>query len=155
MKSRNIFAVYKNHPSVQPETVIKIVVASFLAMLIFAGGFIFSWFLLEKPLNDDEFAFCETIAQNVYSNGQQFLTGMQKRVSVAIDDTTITVSLADITRRGKIIAELHDGELVMTRNFETGKAIFTSILIALTLLLVCAAIFIGIFMPSTSDDSKS
>ncbi len=154
MKSRSIFAVSKKHPSVQPKTVIKIVVVIFLAMAIFAGGFIFSWFVLEQPLNDDEFAFCERIAQSVYSNGQQFLTDSQQSVNIIIDATTITVSLTDMTHRGKVIAELHDGELVMTRNFETGKAIVTSILIALTLLVLCAAICIGIFMPTTPPDFK-
>ena len=155
MTYRNILVVQKKHPSVRPKTVIKIIAAILLAMAIFAGGFIFSWFVLEKPLNDDEFAFCESIAQNIYSNGQQFLTDVQQGVKVTINDTTITVSLDSYTRRGKVVAQLHDGKLVMERVVEITDAIITSIIIGLTVLFICIALFVIFFVPVTPNEFKS
>lgn len=65
---------------------------------------------------------CEQVVQDVYAQKGQVIVEIPEDFSVSITETTITVKAAN-NRRGKVIAKLHNGELVMTREMETDNTI--------------------------------
>lgn len=140
MKTRKKFIDNVRQMYAQHEDAIQIAGIAILLIAIFIAGYLVSWNFLEKPLNDGQFEFCEQVARDVYAQKGQVIVEAPEDVSVATTTTTITVKLADGTYRGYVVAKLQNGELVMTRNFETGDAIFTSILMGI--LFICVFVIL-------------
>ncbi len=136
MKERKkLKEIYSRHKIAIQSTILII-----FTILIFIDGYLFSWNSLEKPLNDSQLKLCEQVAQDVYAQKGNVILEIPEDFSVHITTTTITVQLTDVLYRGKVIAKLQNGELVMTRNMETEKAVFLSIAMGIICVLVALLI---------------
>lgn len=114
------------------------------AIAFFIGGYLFSWNFMKKTLDDRKFELCEQVARDVYAQRENVIVEVPEDFYVSMTTTTITVKWDDNLYRGKVIARLQNGELVIMRDMETGEAIFLSILmgilfVLMTILIVCCA----------------
>lgn len=134
-KRKTLKQLYKQH-----EDAIQIAMIVIIAIAIFSAGYFVSWNFMEKPLNENQFEMCEQIARDVYEQKQQVIVEAPEDFLVSISTTTITVESANPFFRGKVLASLQNGELVMTRYLEQGEAIFFSILMGV--LFICVSILI-------------
>lgn len=139
MKERKkLKEIYSQH-----EDAIQIAIFVIFAIALFIGGYLVSWNFMKKPLNDRQFELCEQVARDVYAQKGNVIVEAPEDFSVSMTTTTITVQSADNLYRGKIIAKLQNGELVMTRDMETGEAVFLSILMGILFVLVTILIVAG------------
>lgn len=114
-----------------------------IIIALFISGYLISWNFMMKPLNDSQFELCEQVARDVYAHQREnFIVEAPEDISVSINATTITVQLADSLHRGKVIAKLQNGELVMKRDMETGEAVLTSIGMGLLVLILAFLILV-------------
>lgn len=135
-KRKTLKQLYKQH-----EDAIQIAVIVIIAIAIFSAGYFVSWNFIEKPLSENQFEMCEQIARDVYNQKkQQVIVEAPEGFLVSISTTNITVESANPFFRGKVLASLQNGELVMTRHVEQGEAIFLSILMGI--LFICISILI-------------
>ena len=116
--------------------IIAILVILVLVIALFICGYLVSWNFMEKPLNNSQFELCEQVARDVYAQKENVIVESPEEVSVSMTSTTITVQLTNSLYRGKVNARLQNGELVMTRDMETGEAVFVSILMGLLFVLI-------------------
>lgn len=130
--------VYSQH-----EDAIQAAILVILEIAFFIGGYLVSWNFIEKPLNDSQFELCEQVARDVYAQKGNVIVEAPEDFSVSMTTTTITVRSANNQYRGYVIAKLQNGELVMTRNMETGKAVFFSILMGMLFVALTIIIFIA------------
>lgn len=140
MKERKNFIdkvkqVYEKHTNAIQATVLVVI-----AIALFIAGYLVSWNFLRKPLNDNQFELCEQVARDVYAQKGTVIVEAPEDFSVEMTTTTITVKYANRLCRGKVIAKLQNGELVMTRNMEIGDAVFVSILMGILFVLVPALV---------------
>lgn len=123
------------------EKIIKIEVYATI-ILAFVIGFLISWIFGVKPLNESQYEECEKVAQDVYMQKEKNIKVEEPEgYSIDIDATTITVELDKENCRGKVIAELQNGELVFTRDKETSIAVWTSIIAGVLAIVLCSALF--------------
>ena len=134
-KRKTLKQLYKQH-----EDAIQIAVLVIIAIAIFSAGFLVCWNFMKKPLSENQFEMCEQIARDVYEQKGQVIVEAPEDFSVSISTTTITVKSANTFFRGKVLASLQNGELVMTRHLEQGDAIFLSILMGI--LFICVSFLI-------------
>ena len=120
----------------QHKDAVQITGLVILLIAIFILGYLVSWNCTEKPISADQFEFCEQVVRDVYAQEGKVIVEAPEEVCVTITTTTITVRLSDNTYRGKVVAKLQNGELSMTRDLETGEAIFLSILLGISFVLV-------------------
>ena len=129
----------------QHEDAVQITGFVILLIAMFIAGYLVSWNCLEKPISADQFEFCEQVARDVYAQEGKVIVEAPEEVTATTTTTTITVQLSDKTYRGRVVAKLQNGELTMTRDLETGEAIFLSVLLgivfALSTILLLALIF--------------
>lgn len=123
------------------ENLISRILAICAVIVLFIGGYLFNWNFFEKSLSDRQFELCEQIARDVYAQKGNVIVEAPEDFSVSIGTTTITVRVDDIQYRGRVIAKLENGELVMTRNNENGVAVIMSILMGLIFVYVTDRIF--------------
>lgn len=136
MKERKTLKeIYSQH-----KDAIQIAILIILAIAFFNGGYLVSWNFMEKPLNDRQFELCEQVARDVYASKGNVIVEAPEDFSVSMTTTTITVQSANNLYRGKVIAKLQNGELVMTRDMGTGEAVFLSILMGIIFVLVAILI---------------
>lgn len=84
-----------------------------------------------KPLNDDQFEQLEQVAYEVYEQKKNYVLivpEVPEGFRVRDDKTTITVTYASSKYQGKVIAELKNGELVMTRYDESERKMASTML---------------------------
>ena len=136
MKQRKSFIEKLKQVYAQHTDAIQFAFMVIMGIALFASGYLFSSNLLEKPTSNSEFEFYEQVARDVYKQGDKAIYEVPDGVSLERTNTSITISSAKETVRGKIIANLQNGELVFTRNAETGKAIFINILVGILFVLV-------------------
>lgn len=115
-----------------------------IMVLAFIIGYMACWTLLMRPMNDEQFAMCEQVAKDVYNQSGQTIIEAPEDVYVNVTSTTITVGLQSVTYRGEVIAKLQNGELVLTRNMQTARAVFLSILIGIICFLISVIIILSI-----------
>lgn len=113
------------------------------AIVLFIGGYLVSWNFMQKPLDDSQFELYEQVARDAYTQKENVIVEAPEDFSVSMTTTTITVQSANMLHRGKVIAKLQNGELVMTRDMETGTAVFVSILIGILFILITIYIVAG------------
>lgn len=113
----------------------EILILLLISIACFAGGYFLSWNFV-KPLDENQFALCEQIAQNAYDQRGNVLIEAPDEYEVEMTTTTITVRAVKLTYRGCVIAKLQDGELVITRDEETSSAIAQSIFFGIIVMLV-------------------
>lgn len=144
MKTRKKFTDNVRQMYAQHKDVIQNAGFAILLIAIFISGFLLSWNFMMKPLNDGEFELCEQVARDVYYQKWQALDEAPENVSVTTTSTTITVRLSDTAfrgYRGNVVAKLQNGELVITRNYETVYAIIVSIMTGI--LFIALLYYIG------------
>lgn len=107
----------------------------FSCILLFIAGYLVSWNFLKKPLNEGQFKQCEQVAYSVYEQKGNVIVEAPEDFYVNMTTTEITVKLTSGLHRGKIVARLQNGELVMTRNMEIGEAIVCSTLVGILFIL--------------------
>lgn len=129
--SNKVKQVYGEHE----KAILKVIV-----IILFIVGYLVSWNFLKKPLSEGQFEQCEQVAREVYEQKGNVIVEAPDDYYVSIDTTKITVGLNNSFYRGKVIARLQDGKLVMTRNMEIGETIFCSILIGILFVLITAYI---------------
>lgn len=144
MKQRKSFIEKLKQVYAQHTDAIQIAFLVIIGIALFASGYLFSSNLLEKPTSNSEFEFYEQVARDVYEQGDKAIYEVPDGVSLERTNTSITISSAKKTVRGKVIANLQNGELVFTRNAETGEAIFINILVGILFVLVSILIWISI-----------
>ena len=118
----------------------KKVILIILSIALFVGGYLASVNTLYKPISDSQFEFYEQVACDVYEQGNKAIYEVPDGVSLERTSTSITISSANRTYRGKVIANLQNGELVYTRKPETGFVIFASSLIGA--MFVCIGVLV-------------
>lgn len=128
MKERRTFKQYEGD--------IQVSLLVIIAIALFSAGFFVGWSFMEKPLSENQFELCEQIARDVYEQKRQVIVEAPEDFSVNVSTTTITVSSSYPFFRGKVLATLQNGELVMTRSLETGDAVFISILMGILFVLL-------------------
>lgn len=104
-------------------------------ILLFIAGYLVSWNFLKKPLNESQFKQCEQVAYSVYEQKGNVIVEAPEDFYVNMTTTEITVKLSSGLHRGKVIARLQNGELVMTRNMEIGETVVCSILVGIIFVL--------------------
>ncbi len=127
--------VYKKHT----DAILKIVVIS-LAIVMAIAGYLISWNVMIKPLNDNQFELCEQVARDVYAQTGNLIVEVPQDFSVDITETTIEIKYNNTLYRGKVIAKLQNAELVMTRDMEVVPFVSLSVLVALLFALVTVLI---------------
>ena len=110
-------------------------------VILFIAGYLVSWIFLSKPLNNSQLELCEQVARDVYTQKGNAVVETLDNFSVSMTTTAITVQSANLLNRGKVIAKKQNGELVITQDMETGKAVFISILMGIEFVLVPDLIF--------------
>lgn len=137
MKQRKSFIEKVKQVYVQHKNVIQIIFAVIIGIAFFASGFLISSSLLEKPLiSNNEFEFYEQVARDVYNQGNKTIYEVPDGVSLKKTDTSITVSSAKVSVRGKVVATLQNGELVCVYDAETVEAILINSLIGILFVFV-------------------
>lgn len=126
----------------QHTKAIQITGVLMLLVIVFILGFFVSWNFMKIPLPDSQFELYEQVARDVYAQEGQVIVEVPEDVIVSKTTTTITVESASLRYRGKVIAKLKDGKLVMTQYLETGETVALSILMGIA--FVC--VFIILFM---------
>ena len=137
MKERKTFIGKVKQLYSQHKTTVLVIIV----IALFISGYFVSWNFLVKPMSDTQFELCEQVARDVYDAQGQIIIEVPKDFSVSMTVTTITVKSADSLCRGKVVAELRNGELVITQDLETGDAIFLSIVMGIMLAVVSILIF--------------
>ncbi len=139
-KRKTLKEVYSQH-----EAAIQIAILVILEIALFIGGYLVSWNFMVKPLNDSQFELYEQVAREVYAQKEMVIVEAPEDFSVSMTATTITVQPTN-SRSGKVIAKLQNGELVMTRDKETGEAVFISICMGLLFAFgtILVAVIIGV-----------
>lgn len=133
MEKRKTFtSKVKQHNNAIINTVVLLI-----AVALFISGFVVSWIFWQKPLSDKQFKACEQVIRDIYAQSGNVIVESPEDFSVSVSTTatTITVETASNPYRGKVIAEMHDGELIMTRYMETGEAIFASVIIGVSFVI--------------------
>ncbi len=115
---------------------IKNAVILIIMFALFIVGYFVSWSFLNKPLNDNQIKACKQVAHDVYYLKIIDKSEIPKEYSVNTTIATITVRSANILYRGKVIAKLQNGELVMTPDMETFDAIYISVLLGILFMVV-------------------
>lgn len=132
MKERKkLKEIYSQH-----ENAIQLAILIILVIALSIGGYLVSWNFMERPLNDSQFELCEQVARDMYAQKGNVIVEEPEGLSVSMTTTTITVKSDNTLYRGKVIAKLQNGELVMTRDMETGKAVYHSILMGILFVFV-------------------
>ncbi len=106
-----------------------IIVSIILAIAFFIVGYIITW-NKSKPLNASQISLYEQIARDVYEQ-KKIELDLHDNLSISVTENTITIKSADNTSRGKIVAKLKNGELVITRKMETGSNVLVSLIYGL------------------------
>lgn len=96
----------------------------------------FSSNFLQKPTSDSEF--------ELYEQGDKTIYEVPEGVSLERTDTSIIISSAKKTVQGKVIANLQNGELVLTRNEESIEAISNNIFAGIFFIFVTSVIVVGV-----------
>lgn len=115
------------------EVVMRQVLDSFnlVITVIAVVGFLVTYFISMncfKPLNDDQFKQLEQVAREVYAQKENHILEVPEGICVREDQTTITVKYDAYKYQSKVIAELKNGELVMTRDDESDGKIASALL---------------------------
>lgn len=142
MQERKTFIYKAKQLYSQKEKAISIMVLVIIAIVLFISGYFFAWNCLEKPMNNNQFASCELIAQEIYSQKRNVIVENPWEFSISTTTTTITVRSSNVLYRGKIVAELKNGKLVTTRKYETAEAIGISMFVGILFILIPIDIFI-------------
>lgn len=152
MKERKTLKeIYSQH-----EYAIQTAILIIFTIALFIGGYLVSWNFMEKPLNDSQFELCEQVARDVYAQKGNVIVEAPEDFSVSMTTTTITVQSANnLYSRGKVIAKLQNGELVMMRDIETGEAVCNSILMGILFVLVTFLIVAGAYVIYEKIKKKS
>jgi len=122
---------------------IKIIFMIITSVTLFISGYLVSSNLLTKQISDSEFEFYEQVASNVYEQGEKVIYEVPDGVTLERTSTSITISSKG-TNRGKVTANLQNGELIFTRNEERGEAIAIGILSGILFVLISILLWIGI-----------
>ncbi len=122
---------------------IKIIFMIITSVTLFISGYLVSSNLLTKQISDSEFEFYEQVARNVYEQGEKVIYEVPDGVTLERTSTSITISSKG-TNRGKVTANLQNGELIFTRNEERGEAIAIGILSGILFVLISILLWIGI-----------
>lgn len=130
---------------------IKIIFMIIISVTLFISGYLVSSNLLTKQISDSEFELYEQLARNVYEQGEKVIYEVPDGVILERTSTSITISSKG-TNRGKVTANLQDGELIFTRNEERGEAIAIGILSGILFVLISILLWIGI--PYMYEKSK-
>lgn len=113
-----------------------------IVIVLFGSGYMFSSNVLQKPTSDSEFELYEQVARDVYEQGDKTIYEVPEGVSLERTDTSIIISSAKKTVRGKVIANLQNGELVLTRNEESIDAISNNILAGIFFIFATSVIVV-------------
>ncbi len=130
-KRKTLKEIYSQH-----KKAIQIVILVILAIVLFIGDYLVSWNFMFKPLNNSQFELCEQAARDVYAQKGNVIVEVPEDFSVSMTTTTITVESSNILYRGRVIAKLQNGELVITRDTETVSSIILSMIIGAIFVLV-------------------
>ena len=136
MKKRKSFIekieqVCEQHMS---STIIAFSVIIFI--VLFGSGYMFSSNFLQKPTSDSEF--------ELYEQGDKTIYEVPEGVFLERTDTSIIISSTKKTVRGKVIANLQNGELVLTHNEESIEAISNNIFAGIFFIFVTSVIVVGV-----------
>ena len=123
-KRKTLKEIYSQH-----KKAIQTVILVILAIVLFIGDYLVSWNFMFKPLNNSQFELCEQAARDVYAQKGNVIVEAPEDFSVSMTTTTITVESANILYRGRVIAKLQNGELVITRDTETVSSIILSMIL--------------------------
>lgn len=150
MKERKTFKEFCQ----EHNTLVLVSLLTIVAIAIFSGGYCFAWNVVYKPLDESQFELCERVAQRVYDQKGDFIIEAPEEVKISTTLTSITVEWAGSNPRGKVIARLENGELIMERDMEEGFAFGNSVLFGV-LFVLCALIITGVIcavLSSREDD---
>jgi len=101
------------------ETIISNVLTGAFIITIFIIAFFITWNffkILNKPLNESQLEACEQVAYDVYAQGDVVLVDVPEGFSVEKTISSIAVQPNTNFQRGKVVAEIQNGELVITRD---------------------------------------
>ena len=136
---RTLKEVYSQHKdAIQGAVLVIALIASFI------GGYLLWWNFMAKPLNDSQFELCEQVVRDVHAQKGTVIVEVPEDFYVTITETTIRVGLLNCSYRGEVVAKLQNGELVMTRDMQTGEAVVLSILTGILFVLVTMLIAVYI-----------
>ena len=136
---RTLKEVYSQHKdAIQGAVLVIALIASFI------GGYLLWWNFMAKPLNDSQFELCEQVVRDVHAQKGTVILEVPEDFYVTITETTIRVGLLNCSYRGEVVAKLQNGELVMTRDMQTGEAVVLSILTGILFVSVTMLIAIHI-----------
>ena len=113
----------------QYSVIILSTIVTIVAIAFFIGGYIMMW-NMNKPLNVSQISRYEQIARDVYEQ-KKIELDPHDNLSISVTENAITIKSADNTYRGMIVAKFKNGELVITRNMETGSTVFMSLMTGL------------------------
>ena len=85
--------------------------------------------ILQKPTSDKEFDIYEQVARSVYEQGEQLIYDVPEGIILRKNDTCLIISSSKKNRTGKLIAEVHNGELVFTRKSGNVRSVAICILL--------------------------
>ena len=116
-----------------------------LSIALFVSGYFVSANFLLKPISDIEFEFYEQVAHDVYEQGNKAIYEVPDGLILGKTSTSIIISSAKATCRGKVIATLQNGELVCKRSIESAEAILIHSLVGIIFFLLGIAVRVFIF----------
>ena len=149
-KRKTLKEVYSQHK----KAIQIVILAIILAIPPFIVGYLVSWNFMWKPLNNTQFELCEQVARDVHAQKGNVIVEKPKDFSVSMTKTAIIVQPDNILYRGKVIAKLQNGELVITRDMETGVAILSSILVGMAFVTAEFLIAVEIYEKIKKESEK-
>ena len=152
MKQRKVFIEKVKQWYAQHKDAIEIIFRVVIGIAIFTSGYLVSANLLKKPISNREFELYEQMARSVYEQREQSIYEVPKGIHLDKTATSIIISSDKVTVRGKVIANLQNGELVFTRKSETGEAIVINSLIGFLFVLVSLITWLNV--PSFNEKNK-
>lgn len=116
--------------------------SSFITLILVGLSITFSWFFLEVPLTEEQYAQCEQIAKETLENNMVDYEDVPDDLTVSlINNSRAIVSTNDFNRRGRVVAEKrHNGEIIIERFddflFCVIRAVFKGMVIVALLSLI-------------------
>ena len=115
-------------------------------VLLFITGLFVSLFTQATPSSTSQFELYKDVAQYVYENPKESIIEVPEEVSVSTTATSIIVGSSSEKYKGYVVAELNNGELVITQHSDWGNIIGCAIAMGSAFILCSMTLFIVIFL---------
>ena len=102
----------------------KLFICTIIVIVLFVGGYLYTYNNQAKPLSTEEIELYEQIARNVYE--QEDGTIIEAPADVKIETSSTSIKITGANRSGKVIARLQNEELVFDSSTGQKEAVASS-----------------------------